>query len=447
MLASVKKPAMMSAICLALCSFPAAAAPGLEYIESISTQGMEQLIGVTGSRDGRFVYSLSGQYQLMYTYNKVNAFSRDSVTGKLGFLSSVGGYNELRDYRGFAMPPDNRHLYVMSGYQYIYIHERNDTTGKLVVKPSFQAPDSLEYGSGIALSPDGRHAYVVSGNTDIDNYITVYRRDTASGGLTGVESYGNGVNGVSSLGRVHRSYVSPDGRNVYTIGEFDYRSTGGICSFARDSSSGLLSYKGTVPFTGYDLAVSPDGKNVYASSYQSFLCAYSRDSSGALTLLSTFVDNQNGVDGLNGAYDLEVSPNGRYVFAAAVRDSSLCYFIRNPSTGNLTFGGIARNGVSGDSGLAWADGLFVSPDGQFVYVTAKDNKAISCYRFTEQTATSMQPQRGRLATYGRKVCVTQGAKSRPRVTIVESIGECVRVYNLRGAILRNSTAGRARAVK
>ena len=93
------------------------------------------------------------------------------------------------------------------------------------------------------------------------------------------------------------------------------------------------------------------------------VAAFSRDpSSGNLTFLEMYKDGENGVDGANSAQEIVVSPNDKFVYLISGGDHSLCKnaiacFARDANTGKLTF-------VSHINWLKATSGGAVSPGGQ-----------------------------------------------------------------------------------
>ncbi len=248
--------------------------------------------------------------------------------------------------------------------------------------PDLMAPTSL------ALSGDGQFLYVSGLATD---GILVFRRDTGTGELTFVSQAKNGAGGLSGLNEAPSLIMSPDGKSVYAvsfIGQSD--GTNSIYMFNRDSSSGALTYLGRVQedvdgvigmIGPYGMAISPDGKSVYAASaFTGTLVTFNRDvASGTLTFADMLMDGVDGVEGLDRAIRVTVSPDGKSVYVLGYVDDAIAFFSRNVTTGAVTYVGSLTDNVDGVDGLDAPYGILISNDGKFVYVTGSDESAISIF--------------------------------------------------------------------
>jgi DNA-binding beta-propeller fold protein YncE len=140
-----------------------------------------------------------------------------------------------------------------------------------------------------------------------------------------------------------------------------------------------------------DLAVSPDGRYVYAaSSIADAVAILRRDrATGALTqsLTRRGCISQSGGGGLcvrgrglDEVWGLALSPDGRNLYAVSSKVNTLSAIARNQVTGRLTqlsgkFGCFIRAGGFGcpeGRGLTVAVAVTVSPDGRNVYVASED---------------------------------------------------------------------------
>lgn len=138
------------------------------------------------------------------------------------------------------------------------------------------------------------------------------------------------------------------------------------------------------------VAVSPDGRHVYAAAQaESRLTAYRREAGGLLTQVDTETDGSGGVQSLGGALSVAVSPDGLDVYVAAGGDGAVTTFNRNATTGALTLQGCVSDagagGCDAGPGLGGAEGVAVSPDGASVYVAAASDHALNVLTRTPST--------------------------------------------------------------
>lgn len=228
-----------------------------------------------------------------------------------------------------------------------------------------------------ALSPDGTNLYVVSSTT---NTLAVFARNPGTGALVLLESQADRTGGVEGLAGVSSLAVSPDGRHVYATAY----ASGTVTVFRRDAGTGVLTFlqvirEGAGAVEGLNgasgITVSPDGRSVYvAGQLRETLTVFSRnDATGGLTHFQEFVDNMNGVDGLNSVVDVIVSPDGRFVYGAGSGEDEVPFFARDLKTGALTYIDRIKNGRKGVTGINGVTALAISSDGQYLYATGTVN--------------------------------------------------------------------------
>ncbi len=241
--------------------------------------------------------------------------------------------------------------------------------------------DGLANASGMAVAPDGAHVYATGLS---DNAVAAFSRNPSTGALTFVEAQFDGIGGVDGLGFADAVAVSPDGAHVYVTAIADRA----VAAFSRSPSTGALTFvealfDGVGGVDGLDtaeeLAVSPDGAHVYVAG-RGGLAAFSRDpSTGALTFVEAQFDGIGGVDGLDRPNAVAVSPDGMHVYVTGLNDNAVAVFSRNPSTGALTFVEAQFDGMSGVDGLLQATHVTLSPDGAHVYVTSSGEHAVAVF--------------------------------------------------------------------
>lgn len=131
------------------------------------------------------------------------------------------------------------------------------------------------------------------------------------------------------------------------------------------------------------MAPSPDGKHIYVTSGGDHaVTVFSRDrATGRLTFVETQRDGVGDVDGLRGARSVAVSPNGRCVYVTGQAEHTVVLFRRDRTMGKLTFVETLRDGVAGVDGIQGASYVTVSPDkrGKHVYVAGNWVQAIAVF--------------------------------------------------------------------
>lgn len=264
--------------------------------------------------------------------------------------------------------------------------------------------DGLSYVSEIALSPDNQYLYAVG---RLANAISVFHRDAATGALTFVQILKNGMDGVDGLHEASGVAISPDGKNVYATAGHDSK----VSIFSRDAASGRLTYtsvlengqNGVQGIGGsFPVTVSPDGKSVYVGGgTESTIAVFARDAAtGALHFSQVMEAGTNNEHGLVGISGLTVSPDGLNVYAASWGtdlglDSTVAVFSRNPDTGELGFVETHANKTQagGDVPGMWgALAVKVSPDGGNVYVSALYGNEIAVFDRAAGTGALSNPK-------------------------------------------------------
>ena len=131
------------------------------------------------------------------------------------------------------------------------------------------------------------------------------------------------------------------------------------------------------------MALSPEGKHVYvAVAGDDAVAVFSRGTTtGKLTFVEMQRDGISGVDGLQRARSVAVSPNGRYVYAVGWAEHALVVFRRDETTGRLTFVEAQWDGLGSVEGLQGPSCVTVSPDGKgkHVYVAGNWVQSISVF--------------------------------------------------------------------
>lgn len=200
--------------------------------------------------------------------------------------------------------------------------------------------------------------------------------------------------GVDALRGAYALAMSPDGKHIYAPGSLD----DGLVVFSMAAFSGVLTLveahvDGLGGITSLEscraAAVSPDGKHVYTAALtDSAVTVFSRDSgTGALTLVEAIFDLNSGgaFDGLGGAMSVVVSPDGAHVYVGARSDDAVVAFSRNSITGALTLIAVYQNLSPPIVGLDGPESIALSPDGKHLYAAAETDQALVAFSRDETT--------------------------------------------------------------
>jgi DNA-binding beta-propeller fold protein YncE len=155
------------------------------------------------------------------------------------------------------------------------------------------------------------------------------------------------------------------------------------------------------------VTVSPDGKNVYVTSFiSSAVVQFERVAGGGLRPIgcvgNTGVGEHGppgciGSEGLDDAHGLAVSPDGKNAYVSSVKSNAVVLFERVSGGGLKPIGCVGNTGGKapgppsciGSEGLEGAESIAVSPDGANVYVASGASNAV--VQFERVTGGGLKP--------------------------------------------------------
>jgi len=186
---------------------------------------------------------------------------------------------------------------------------------------------------------------------------------------------------------------SADNSHVYVA---SLAGIGSILHFSFENELGTLNLISSIDNTtiGFEagmfklirqIVMSPNGKYLYAAaSADDAISAFSIDSNtGELTLIASIAESFVGEFGIKNVYGLAISSDNKHLYAAGSGTDSVAAFVIDDLTGTLSFIEAETQGVNdpNDSGLtiSFMDRpikLSVSPDGNNVYVAAEFSSSV-----------------------------------------------------------------------
>ena len=231
---------------------------------------------------------------------------------------------------------------------------------------------------GVTVSPDGHHVYVTSNWRA--GALVAFQKNPETGELEHIQTLMDGRDGADGLAGPRETVISSDGLFLYVAGYAD----DAVSVFARDPQTGILTFveveKGGIIWTGldgcHDLALSPDGANLYALGHRDdTLVVFAVDrSSGELTLVDVRRGGYQGLVEFDAPHMVTVTPDGSQVFVSTTGSDTLSVFDRNPNDGTLVLARTWSNERDGLSLLVDPSEIVFSADGLNAYVACSGGR-------------------------------------------------------------------------
>jgi 6-phosphogluconolactonase (cycloisomerase 2 family) len=233
--------------------------------------------------------------------------------------------------------------------------------GALLDRPDFHRIRDLE------LSSDGRMLYAALPE---DDALAWYHIDSLTGDLAHAGVAAHGLDGITQLHRPTTIAIGPHGSGVYAVG------SGSISWFTRDKESGSLTFAGifedpTVAgklFSHSAAAVDPQGRFLYATTTDGVLRFAVNPSEGTCTYEATVHAEHYEKSVSLYMSSLAVSPDGRHAYGISTRSPyPLLCFDRDQSTGALSYTKRVLGAVSSSRATSTVSSVVVSSDGKSVF--------------------------------------------------------------------------------
>lgn len=315
-------------------------------------------------------------------------------------VNDQDGIVGIADPTAIAVSPNGHHVYVTSeSTNEVTAFLRHGRTGELSVIDIFDADVSgfdgmlMDAPIDILVSDDGNFVYVAAMESDS---ITVLGRDNTNGRLTLVEEQVHSETPYSGLQDVRRITLSPDGAHLYASG------SNSVAVFARDTSTGRLTFLeaevddsndpddagGMVEALEHPLGleITPAGDQLLvASRLGDAVLIFDRDNDpdspafGRLSFVEALRNGKDGIKGLNGVTDIQISGDGRQVYAAAEDSNTLVHFSRGDN-GALEQHQIWTSGDESLPGMSGSQHLALAPDNTEMFVSGFRDSSLTVFQ-------------------------------------------------------------------
>ena len=313
----------------------------LAVSQTLSEPGLQGATGAVFSSDGQWAAATGAEAGTLtlYSRNSTNGWLTQVATIAQGDVienedgDPVGEVTGLEGAGDLWFAPENDYLYVAAAEgDAVSWFEIDAQQGEL--RPAGLVVDgestglSLKRPARLLADAGGDHLYVAARDSSA---VTVFERDGITGNLTWVESRRSGIGLPNNL------------------------------------LDGVI-----------DLAISPDQRFVYAAASQhNGLAIFERSDDGSLTysdrLRNGDVQGDITVTGLGLVQSIAVSAQGRFLYAAALADDSLTLFERDADSGALALTQHYRDGFGGVDDFDGANAVALSPDGEHLYLSARND--------------------------------------------------------------------------
>jgi 6-phosphogluconolactonase (cycloisomerase 2 family) len=225
---------------------------GLSVYRTDATTGALSFLSNVNAGNTPYAVSITPNGLYAYVTNQqggnVSSYSIDNATGVVSLipLSSPGSNNAS----GIAMDRLGRYIWVANyGYNTLSAF----AIGTNGVLAAVGAPLATLYTLPYAIAAHPKMDFVYVAYQSSSHPVSVYSVNPADGTLTLQQTLANVISSANGI------VIDPTGRFAYVD------DGGGVCAFAINANTGLLTSKGCVGTNGgtYALAVHPNGQYVY----------------------------------------------------------------------------------------------------------------------------------------------------------------------------------------
>ena len=281
-------------------------------------------------------------------------FNVDVTSPAPGISASIS-LGVLTAPQAIAFSPDGRKAYVANNGSVSMI---NTVTNQVMVPNAGLPTTASAVPTGIVASPDGRRVYVTGGANGVFVLDAALIQQIPAEAITGFTAGGGILESPQGLA------ISPDGALLFVSDNHQGGAVTTVNIASKAVVSSLAFGQNLVPL---GLAVSPDGKKVYAAV---------TDTSSLTQDFVAVLDAASGIQTASIPIGFNATPTG-----IAITPNGSRVYVSNRGANTVSVISTADNSVTTIPGFASPTGISVSPDGAKAYVALQNNNWVSVIDF------------------------------------------------------------------
>jgi 6-phosphogluconolactonase (cycloisomerase 2 family) len=371
---------------------PQSAPPAeLTLIEHVRRSDLAKVVRTELSPDGKFLYAICWNPGTLVAFSRdlrTGKLTHIQTVGDNPELAGGTGLALSPDGR-FAVVAAFRSKAI------ILFRRDHDSGKVTRLAPADQNGQNIEFPVAATFSPDGKFVCVADhGARPGSGAVRVYKlegekligaamdqgRNDCYSSARNLAFHPNGKTLFVASWRPGSLVVADFNRDTgaVKVRQVLWAASNGDRDFSKSDVGEVAGIQGVI-----DVVTGPDGRFVTTSSGRfggpTAVTSFKYGDDGLLS----FVKGEKGSGArFSGGNQLAVSPDGKSIYAAGTLSGMIACVARDPQTGNLTPGGVIPDGAPpGEPGKTMSpSGITISPDGKFVYVATLDKNAISIFR-------------------------------------------------------------------
>ncbi|MGB7345956.1 MAG: beta-propeller fold lactonase family protein [Pirellulaceae bacterium] len=354
----------------------------IRMVDKVTSDLLKSVTSVSIDEHGHFLYASA------FAANTVSVYAINPEDGKLSLIETQTDKTDLQGAVAIRLSStESMAVAACFSGKSVTLFSRSEITGKLkkldVYRGDARSP-TPSFPIEAVFSPNGKFVYCLDPSArDGKNVggvmifrVTDERKLQWIDTEMGQDSCFNNVRGIVFHPAKNELYLGAADAGTLTRASFDPES-GAITieQVLRDGEKNVEGLSGV-----FALSISDDGKFIYTSSGRfrgdSAVGVFMLNENGDLEVVQELISGRDQMGDFLGGNELAISPDGKNVYVTGTRSSTLAGFARDTETGKLTF---IETVPFGPRKLGPA-GIAISPHGEYVYAAVEGESSIAIFR-------------------------------------------------------------------